>query len=41
MLPGTRDRVFRDLGHVRTLQIPLEAAPPLRNAAFYGFKSGE
>ncbi len=36
-----RYRVFRDLWHVRTLQIPREAAPELRNAAFYGFKSGD
>jgi tryptophan 2,3-dioxygenase len=36
-----RYRIFRDLWHVRTLQIPREAAPPLRNAAFYGFRSGD
>jgi tryptophan 2,3-dioxygenase len=35
-----RYRVFRDLWAVRTLQIPLAEAPPLANAAFYGFASG-
>ena len=33
-------RVFGDLWAVRTLQIPREAAPPLANAAFYGFRAG-
>jgi tryptophan 2,3-dioxygenase len=33
-------RVFRDLWAIRTLQIPRDLAPELRNAAFYGFKSG-
>ncbi len=36
-----RYRVFRDLWAVRTLQIPRTAAPPLENAAFYGFRSGD
>jgi tryptophan 2,3-dioxygenase len=34
-------RVFRDLWTVRTLQVPREAAPPIENAAFYGFRSGD
>ncbi|MCC7014326.1 MAG: tryptophan 2,3-dioxygenase [Planctomycetes bacterium] len=33
-------RIFRDLWAVRTLQVPRAAAPALRNASFYGFKSG-
>ena len=33
-------RVFRDLWAVRTLQIARDAAPPLENAAFYGFRAG-
>jgi tryptophan 2,3-dioxygenase len=35
-----RYRIFRDLWAVRTLQVPRTAAPELRNAKFYGFKSG-
>jgi tryptophan 2,3-dioxygenase len=34
-----RYRVFRDLWAVRTLQIPLDAAPALANAAFYDFRN--
>ena len=33
-------RIFRDLWTVRTLQIPSAAAPPIENAAFYGFRAG-
>lgn len=33
-------RIFRDLWAVRTLQIPLSAAPALLRPEFYGFKSG-
>jgi len=33
-------RIFRDLWTVRTLQIPAAAAPPIENAAFYGFRAG-
>jgi len=33
-------RVFKDLWTVRTLQIQRGAAPELKNAAFYGFRSG-
>jgi tryptophan 2,3-dioxygenase len=33
-------RIFRDLWAVRTLQIPLSAAPALQRPEFYGFKSG-
>ena len=32
-------RVFRDLWAVRTLQVAREAAPPIENAAFYGFQA--
>ncbi len=32
-------RIFRDLWAVRTLQIPLSAAPALQRPEFYGFKS--
>ena len=31
-------RIFRDLWAVRTLMIPRDAAPKLRNASLYGFK---
>lgn len=34
-------RIFRDLWAVRTLQIPLSAAPPLERPEFYGFKSSD
>jgi tryptophan 2,3-dioxygenase len=33
-------RIFRDLWTVRTLQLPRNAAPPIENAAFYGFRAG-
>jgi len=33
-------RVFRDLWAVRTLMLRREAAPPLENAAYYGFAQG-
>lgn len=34
-------RIFKDLWTVRTLQVPSAAAPPLENAAFYEFRSGQ
>jgi len=33
-------RVFRDLWSVRTLMLPVSAAPPLQDAAFYEFVAG-
>jgi tryptophan 2,3-dioxygenase len=33
-------RVFRDLWAIRTLQLRRTAAPALRNAKFYDFRSG-
>lgn len=32
-------RIFRDLWAIRTLMVQPEAAPPLQNPAFYGFRS--
>ncbi|MEL6432053.1 MAG: tryptophan 2,3-dioxygenase family protein, partial [Planctomycetota bacterium] len=32
-------RIFRDLWAVRTLLVPADAAPELRDPAFYGFRS--
>ncbi|MCB9914107.1 MAG: tryptophan 2,3-dioxygenase [Planctomycetes bacterium] len=34
-----RYRILRDLWAIRTLQVPADLAPPLRNPAFYGFAS--
>jgi tryptophan 2,3-dioxygenase len=33
-------RIFRDLWAVRTLQVRRAAAPPLKHAEFYDFRSG-
>jgi len=33
-------RIFRDFWAVRTLMLPAEASPPLRDASFYGFQAG-
>lgn len=32
-------RIFRDFWAVRTLMLPAEASPPLRDASFYGFQA--